>query len=282
MDVKCIFVASLAGLMWLAPSAASARDEPPPEPRDPDLPKDATARERIEGRMVEVARAGEEPTGSHAGLLRIIDRPHTVAELEGGVIVLPTAPISSGQRGGDTPIVGRIGKGDATLLTGLHVLYRWNRMFAVGACALFAPSPTSDSEYGGANGLVRTHSRSYLFLGAEGRYIPIHYKFAEAWIGASVGGVVVADRFTTEAAPTVPTILGNREVTIRTEGLSLGVQAGGSYYLSENWIAGVHLRGAEWFLPEAPVCSPIGDCPTLEKDVLTLEFGLTVGYRLPL
>lgn len=221
------------------------------------------------------------PTTSADTLLdRIIDRPHTVAEIEAGIIALPTAPISAGQRGGDTPF-GTIGRGDATLQTGIHVLYRFARELEIGAGALFAPSPTSDKEYGGLRGLPRTHSRSYMFLGAEGRYIPVHYKYLEAWVGLSIGGVVVADRFVTEG-DSVPTILGTREVTIRTEGLGFGVQVGASYYLTENWIAGLHLRGSRWILPEAARCSSIGDCATLSGTVEALEAGLTIGYRLPL
>lgn len=221
------------------------------------------------------------PPAPAEALARIIDRPHTVAEIEAGIIALPTAPISPGQRGGDTPF-GTIGRGDATLQTGLHVLYRPNRDFAVGAGALFAPSPTSDSEYGGLRGLPRTHSRSYLFLGGEARYIPIHYKYFEAWGGVSVGGVIVADRFTTETSTPVPTILGTTEVTIRTEGLAFGLQLGANYYMSENWIAGLNLRGYRWILPESPRCSSIGDCATLTGSIEAFELGLTIGYRLPL
>ncbi len=221
------------------------------------------------------------PIDTERALGRIIDRPHTVAELEAGIIALPTAPISPGQRGGDLPF-GTIGRGDATLQTGLHVLYRPNRDFAFGAGALFAPSPTSDTEYGGLRSLPRTHSRSYLFLGTEGRYIPLHYKFLEGWVGLSIGGVVVADRFTTEAGDQAPAILGTREVTIRTEGFAFGVQTGGSYYLSENWVAGLNLRAYRWILPESPRCSSIGDCATLTGTIEAFELGLTIGYRLPL
>lgn len=223
----------------------------------------------------------------HAGveddaLARIVDRPHTVAEIEAGIIALPNAPISPGQRGGDTPIVGRIGRGDATLQTGIHVLYRWSRQYAIGAGAIFAPRPTSDEQYGGLTALPRTHSRSYLFLGMEGRYVPVHYRFFEAWVGLSSGAVIVADRFTTEVSDKVPTILGTPDVTIRTEGFAIGAQAGGSYYLSENWIAGANVRGYHWILPETPSCSAIGDCATLSGSVQAFELGLTVGYRLPL
>lgn len=229
-------------------------------------------------------RPATEPQAEAAAdaLARVIDRPHTIAELEAGIIALPTAPISASQRGGDTPFLGRVGRGDATLNLGIHVLYRWTAELAIGATGSFAPAPTSDDQYGGDRNLPRSHSRSYLLLGVEGRYIPIHYKFAEAWVGPTVGAVVIADRFITEAGGKVPPILGTPEVTIRTEGFALGVQGGGSYYFTENWIAGAALRAYDWILPSRPRCSSIGDCSTLQGHVLALELGLTIGYRLPL
>ena len=224
-----------------------------------------------------------EPTreAADAALSRIIDRRHTVAELEAGIIALPNAPISARQTGGDTPF-GTIGRGDATMQTGLHVLYRWDRSWAAGAGVLFAPFPTSDPEYGGLRSLARSHSRSYFFIGGEGRYIPLHYRFLEAWVGLSVGGVVIADRFTTEAGDNVAPIIGTKEVTVRTEGFAFGAQFGGSYFLSENWIAGLTFRVYRWILPEVPRCSSIGDCASLSGTVEALELGLTIGYRLPL
>jgi hypothetical protein len=255
MDVKYIFCACLALLLASAPARA---EEPSAGP----------------------AGEGSRPDP----LARLIDRPHTVAELEAGIIALPTAPISQAQRGGNTPF-GTFGRGDATVQTGLHVLYRWSPEFGAGAGLLFAPSPTSDDQYGTLGGLTnlpRTHSRSYLFFGGEGRYIPLHYRFLEAWVGLSMGGVIIADRFTTNAGDQVPTILGTKDVTIRTEGFAFGVEGGGSYYLSESWIAGANVRAYRWILPESPRCSSIGDCATLSGTVEALELGLTIGYRLPL
>jgi len=242
------------------PPAAPAK--PPQKPEPPPAPK---------------------PTrqAADAALSRIIDRPHTIAELEAGIIALPNAPISAGQSGGDTPF-GTIGRGDATMQTGLHVLYRWDRSWAAGAGVLFAPFPTSDPEYGGLRSLPRSHSRSYFFIGGEGRYIPLHYRFLEAWVGLSVGGVVIADRFTTDAGDRVAPIIGSKEVTVRTEGFAFGAQFGGNYFLSENWIAGLNFRIYRWILPETPRCSSIGDCATLSGTVEALELGLTIGYRLPL
>jgi len=264
-----------------APSAAPSAASPSPTPACPAPSAASSSVPASPASPVSPASPSSSGGDSNAALARIIDRPHTVAELEAGIIALPTAPISAGQSGGDTPF-GTIGRGDATLQTGIHVLYRFHRDFAVGAGALFAPFPTSDKEYGGLRSLPRTHARGYFFFGTEGRYIPIHYRYFEAWVGVSLGGVVVADRFTTEAGNEVAPILGTREVTVRTEGFAAGVQLGASYYLSEHWIAGANFRAYRWVLPDSPRCSSIGDCATLSGSVETLEFGLTIGYRLPL
>jgi hypothetical protein len=192
---------------------------------------------------------------------------------------LPTAPINQKQASGTIGVL----HGDVAIQTGIHILYRWNRDFAAGAAAIFAPSPLAkNNEYGGLRSLPRTHSRTYLFLGGEGRWIPIHTGFVEGWVGLSGGGIIVADRFSTDVGDDVPEILGQKEVTIRTEGLSLGAQGGVNYYLTEHWIAGADLRGYAWFLPSTPRCSSIGDCASLSGTVEAFELGLTIGYRLAL
>jgi hypothetical protein len=230
-------------------------------------------------RTADAAEPASGETPSDTTLARIIDRPHTVAYLEVGGIALPTAPIVQQDQSGKPAIL----RGDVAIQTGLHILYRWNRSFAVGAGAIFAPSPlASNKGYGGQSSLPRTHSRTYLFLGGEGRYIPLHTGFFEAWVGLSAGAIIVADRFTTDAGDAVPEILGTKEVTIRTEGFAFGVQGGGSYYLTENWIAGLDLRAYGWVLPDTPRCSGIGDCASLSGTVEAFELGLTIGYRLPL
>ena len=225
------------------------------------------------------ARA-EEPATSTVGLdANPIARPHTMAILEAGIIVLPTAPISQGHRGGDTPF-GTIGKGDATLQTGMHFLFRGGRDWAIGAGALFGPRPTSDNTYGTV--FARTHSRSYLQLGTEGRYIPLHFKTIEGWLGVTVGGVIIADRYVTNAGDALPAILGTKEVTIRSEGFSFGAQLGFDWMFAERLVAGFAARFDRWLLPSIAKCSPIGDCSTLSGQVEAIELGLKIGYRLPL
>jgi hypothetical protein len=233
--------------------------------------------------------AEDPPRPAHPLLL---DRPHTVAEFEVGVIALPDVPISSANRGGAT-FVGTVGNGDATVQTGLHLLYRATREWAFGAGALFAPNPTSDRNYVGTGRLVRTHARSYLLLGGELRYVPLRTRWIEGWLGLTAGAVVIADRFTTNGTPAVPAILGRSTVTVSSEGFAFGVQAGADYLLTDQWVLGLALRADQWLLPseqsflggilgQKTHCDPIGDCPTLKDGVRAFEVGLTVGYRIAL
>lgn len=212
--------------------------------------------------------------------LNFVQRPHTVALLEVGILALPGAPISSSQVGGDTPF-GRIGSGDATLQTGIHILFRIARDWVIGAGFLFGPRPTSDPEYGGLGQLPRSHSRSYLSTGGELRWVPLHTRFIEAWVGATAGVVIIADRFATEGE-SKPTVFGERVVTLHSEGLSIGASVGFDWVITDRFVAGFGIRVAHWFLPSTPTCSPIGDCTTLLGSANAIGFGLTVGYRIPL
>jgi hypothetical protein len=209
----------------------------------------------------------------------VLRRRHTIAEFELGFIALPNAPISPGQKGGNLPAL-TIGHGDATASVGMHLLFRGGPDWAFGAGALFAPKPTADTTQ--TNGITRTHSRDYLWMGGEGRYIPLHLRTIEAWIGLAVGAVVVADRYTTSTSIQVPTDLGTPQVTVRTEGFALGIQAGGEWALTENVILGLALRFDNWILPASEACTPTNDCATLNGPVTEIEFGLRLGYRISL
>jgi hypothetical protein len=218
----------------------------------------------------------------------LLDRSHTVAEAEAGIIALPTAPISPASRGGSTPL-GAVGNGDATIQTGIHILYRATRDWAIGAGAIFAPRPTSDpncANCGGASGLSRSHSRSYLFLGGEGRYYPFRTRWVEGWVGVTGGTIVVADRFTTTSAPMVPSLLGTNQVTVSSTGFAVGGQAGVDYLISDSFVVGLALRADWWLLPDESrllsSCDAINDCPTLHGSVAAFELGVTMGYRIPL
>lgn len=282
MVVDCKFVArwwsafALALAVGLASSAAGADDPRPPDGNGGNTGGSASTTVKIPatGPVMGVPSEDTVRPGD-------VDRPHTVAEFEAGVIALPTAPISPSQKGGNTPF-GGVGKGDATILTGLHLLYRGAPDWAFGAGFLFAPSPTSDPGYGGATGISRSHSRSYLVIGGEGRYFPFRGRTVEAWVGLAGSAVVIADRFSWDGVAVVPAILGSRSVTISTEGFSLGIQAGGNWMFADRWVLGVTGRASRWILPQTPSCSPLGDCATLTGTVEAFELGLSLGYRIPL
>lgn len=215
--------------------------------------------------------------------LRYIERRHTIALVEAGIIVLPFAPISQSQKGGDLPIFNvPVGQGDATIQLGIHILYRPTRDWSFGANFLFDPQPTADTEYGGLSGLARTHSRAYFFIGGEGRYIPLHSRSIEGFVGGQAGVVIVADRFTTNAGIAKPAIFGDREVSLSTEGFFLGAQIGFDWFITDRVVAGLITRYNHWFLPEQPKCSPILDCTTLSGNVDSFDFGFTLGYRISL
>jgi hypothetical protein len=107
-------------------------------------------------------------------------------------------------------------------------------------------------------------------------------------VGATAGSIIIADRFTTDDVPAVPTFLGTPTVTVSTEGFSVGIQAGADYLITDQWVVGFALRADRWFLPaEKPFsqetsCDPLGDCPTLTGSVAAFEGGITIGYQLPL
>lgn len=229
--------------------------------------------------MASVASAGEGSEADRAA--RELLRPHTIAEVEAGIMALPNAPISVGRRGGETPF-GGIGQGDATLMIGMHLLYRGDPRWMVGAAAMFGPEPTADTQYGGRNGLDRTHARSYLAIGAEGRYYPLRVRLVEAYVGVVVGGVVVADRFSNNSGEKTPTIYGLKEATVRTEGASFGLSVGGRWNFARSWAFGVSFRAEQWLLPTESSCLPVGDCGTLNGGVLAISGGLVLGYRIPL
>jgi hypothetical protein len=216
----------------------------------------------------------------------LLFRSHTVAEAEAGILVLPTAPISAANRGGSTPL-GTVGNGDATMMVGVHVLYRATREWAIGAGATFAPLPTSDPNVG-TGGLSRSHSRSYLTLGGEGRYFPLQTRWLQGWVGANVGGVIVGDRFTTNGGVAVPSLIGDPTVTVSAEGFSLGGEAGLDYIITDRLVVGLAFRADWWLLPTQKLfsssssCDPIGDCPTLTGSVTAFEASVTFGYRIPL
>jgi hypothetical protein len=60
------------------------------------------------------------------------------------------------------------------------------------------------------------------------------------------------------------------------------LQTGGDWAISESLVLGLALRLDNWILPASEQCTATGDCATLTGPVTELEFGLRLGYRIPL
>ena len=97
------------------------------------------------------------------------------------------------------------------------------------------------------------HTRSYFLVEGQGRYYALHTETLEAWIGATVGGVIVSDRYAIEGGE-VPTaaIIGPRASTLRTEGGTIGGLIGAQWSFAPNWAVGLNARYMRWFLPSEP------------------------------
>ena len=91
--------------------------------------------------------------------------------------------------------------------------------------------------------------------------------------------LVIADRFYTDNAPQVPSILGTNSVTVSTEGFAVGAQMGGDYLINDSlFVIGTWpLRADLQLAPAEPGgcflladsrhdSDPIGDCRTVDGD----------------
>ena len=77
-------------------------------------------------------------------------------------------------------------------------------------------------------------------------------------------------------------LVGSRSVTIRTEGVTLGVGGGLTYQLYRSWLLGANLRYSMWLLPEEPETDAFGDEASLVGRSSVIMVSGTVGYRLTL
>jgi hypothetical protein len=116
----------------------------------------------------------------------------------------------------------------------------------------------------------------------------VRSRWFEFWTGLTAGVLLIADRFTTNATPDPPPIVGTKTTTVNTEGFAVGMQIGADYLITDQWLVGLALRADQWILPaqkpfsQESSCDAIGDCPTLTGSVQAFELGVTVGYRIAL
>jgi hypothetical protein len=223
------------------------------------------------------ARADPETAAARrATAAREMDRGYMNAELGVGFLALPTQICLQS--------LTQCDQGEASLALGLHNIYRY-RSIGVGAGIRWATTLRNDNIRVGFPGIDRQHSRRYFFVEGEFRYYAARSAAWEWWIGATVGGVVVDDSWTTKAdrEPYSDTeFVGPRAATIGTEGVFGGVSIGGEWAFAPNWSFGTHLGYSSWFLPQTREKSPTGDYASLGGRVDQFGLGFVLAYRIAL
>jgi len=172
-----------------------------------------------------------------------------MAEFGIGALTLPGAQICGAAPAGEAP---ECTEGDASFLIEAWPLYRPNLRFAFGAGITLGLIPVTipEQQQPTDQTIERDHSRSYFTVEAMGRYYLWVGEVTEFWAGVTTGLVVVSDRFVVESGVLADrALVGPQGVTIRTEGLAIGIALGGAYALSDNWSLSAALRYGQWFLP---------------------------------
>lgn len=157
--------------------------------------------------------------------------------------------------------------------------------FGVGAGIRWAmglrPSPVA-----GDPTLERKHRRMYFIVEGQFRYYLPHFLNWDWWVGASAGLVVLNDTWTTLADREPYSdvdLVGPEATTLRTEGLSATVGAGGVWNFYDRFMFGAQLRYGNWVLPGDRELAPlVGDQASLAGRIDVIDVGLVLGYLIPL
>lgn len=204
------------------------------------------------------------------------DRPHGMAEFGFGWLTLPAAEVCVDPEGAGCS------KGDTTPALEVWQLYRPRPELAFGAGVTLGLIPTQSAPRSDPEGIQRDHSRRYFLVEGITRYHPYVGENVEAWVGLTLGLVVVNDRFASSESFADLALVGPRAVTIRTEGFSAGMAGGVAVALAEQWSFGTVLRLGSWFLPSEPETDPLGDVASLTGQNSMFSLGINIGYRIAL
>jgi hypothetical protein len=206
-----------------------------------------------------------------------LTRPTGIAEVGVGWLTLPGASVCAQHNAGST-----CKKGDTSFDLEAWEVYRTNRRFAFGAGLLLGLIPTTDAPRSDPAGITRDHSRSYLTLEGTIRHYPYVGESMELWWGVSGGLAVVSDRFEVSDKNSDLALVGQRGVTIRTEGGSIGLVGGAVFWLANHWSLGTVLRYGNWFLPKTAAKDPLLDEASLTGRNTMFSLGISLAYRIPL
>jgi len=194
-----------------------------------------------------------------------------------GLLALPAAAVCPFNQANCEP-------GEAGLALGLHALGEiYDVLFGAGITFAFGLRPTDAVDPDGSLG--REHARSYFLVEGQFRYLLPPLGDWHWWLGASGGMAVINDSWTTisDREPYADTdFVGPRTVTLGTQGLTLGIMAGGHWLVTEHWLFGTQVRYANWLLPSERELTPVGDSASLAGRIDVLEVGIMTGFRIPL
>jgi len=208
---------------------------------------------------------------------RKLNRPTGIAEVGVGWLTLPGASVCAERSSGTG-----CKKGDTSFELDAWQMYRSSRRFAFGAGLLLGLIPTTDPQQNTTNGIERDHSRSYLTLEGMIRHYPYVGESVELWWGLSGGLVVVNDRFVVTGKNTDLALVGQRGVTIRSEGWTIGLAGGAVFWLAEHWSVGTTLRYGNWYLPKTAAKDPLLDEASITGRNTMFSLGVSLNYRIPL
>lgn len=226
------------------------------------------------------AQVAEAPDPRLARGFQRLSRPTGIAELGMGWLTLPGAKVCAARS------TGQCNTGDTSFEVDAWQLYRANKRFAFGAGLLLGliptTNPTTDACQNDPDCVQRSHSRSYLTLEGTIRHYPYVGESVELWWGVAGGLAVVSDKFVVSNKNSDLALVGSRGVTIRTEGVSLGLAGGAVFWLADHWSLGSTFRYGNWFLPKTPAKDPLTDEASLSGRNTMFSLGISIAYRIPL
>lgn len=207
---------------------------------------------------------------------RARERPHTIAEVDVGLLTLPVTSLC-------TSSVTACLTGEASLALGIRNLYRFGP-FAAGVGLHYATSLKVEPA-GGPPEAERQHERAYFVVEGEFRYLPHRSRRLDWWVGATAGVVVVNDSWSTLADRepySEADYIGPRALTLATVGGAAGGMTGVDWYFLDNWTLGTTLRAGGWFMPDTRAQTATGDLASLAGPSLVLQLAVTLSYRIAL
>jgi len=195
-----------------------------------------------------------------------------MAEFGVGLLSLPNASVCGSSTRSECS------KGDNSVALSAWPLFRWGH-FATGAGVMLGLTSSTDAPRNDPPDVPRDHTRRYFAVEITGRYyVPITGGF-EGWVGITSGLGVVNDTFQSQQGLTDQALIGQRGITLLTQGYTLGLGFGLDAPIAANWLIGGRARIADWFLPGTSQTDPFEDTASLRGVVTTVDISLTIAYR---